>query len=501
MATKPRVKSPSPQAPAAPALTGEDFLGNGITPMRPEDRWLEETRRKLYPVEVESILQNALGGDLRDQQRLFQIMADTWPRLQNNLRTLRDAAATAPYTVHAASATGEEATLLEEDQANLVETALWSMAPNTIRLELGMEKTLSALAEADITGHAVIELLWKRTPEGLILPRAGRAVAAGWWAYPTAATHLADTTDRLMLRAGGQRSVELTDFPPHKFLVSIQPGHAGHPSQAATLRALAKYWVACVFGLEWLMSHAQLFNVPFRWANYPKGDTNAKSAVAAMLANIGTAGWAAFPEGVKLQFLESAKAAAELPSKLLGDLADTACDILILGQTLTSDTGDTGGGSFALGKVHSSVRRERLASICRNVATLLTEQLVPAIISLNYGTLPARLPEIRCDMPEPEDAKANAERDKVLVDMGMEIPLAWMHERHGVPIAEEGEELFGKPAAPPPPADPKAKPPAKPVKAAQASAPDFIGNLTDIYEALLTEAMTQGWNTLNPDTP
>jgi len=509
----------------------QDPLLTSSTAARPEDRWAEDMRRRLLPNEVETILVSAMQGDLRDQSRLFEIMADTWPRLQHNLRTIRDAAASAPFAVHAASYAGAKPDPAQEAAASLLERAMYGLKPDARRLEVGFEKACSAIAESTATGHAVVEILWHRTQDQALLPRAFRAVSAGWYSYPYGITSdMEDPTDRLQLRPGGPRTRALEDFPANKFLVSIQPGHAGHPAVSATLRSLAKYWVAAVFGLEWMMSHAQLFNIPFRWANYPKGDKTARDAVAGMLANIGTAGWAAFPEGVKMQFLEAQKSAGDLPAKLLGDIADAACDILLLGQTLTSDAGD-GGGSYALGAVHRSVRSQRLESICREVAVVLTEQLVPAVLHLNLGTVPELCPEIRVDMPETKDAKSEAERDRILLSMGMPLPEAWLYERHGVPLPDAAEPSLGfKFTAPPPPpqapgsgmgaptthqptavpagkdhpgpltaeergepADPAANARAAAAQAAATTPQTFVKDLADVYETALAYAMELGW--------
>ena len=324
------------------------------------------------------------------------------------------------------------------------------------------------------------------------------AVGAGWFGYPPTAQG-EDPLDRLMLRPGGNRTMEFEDFAPMKYLVSIQPGHAGHPSVCATLRALAKYWIAAVFGVEWLMTYAQLFNVPFRWANYPANNPAAKAAVASMLANIGTAGWAAFPEGVKLELKESTKAAGDLPSKLLMEVADTACDILILGQTLTSDAGQDGSGSFALGKVHAGVRRDRLESVCRAIAATLTGQLVPAIIKLNYGRELDNYPEIRCDMPEAIDAKAEAERDKILTDMGLPLPLDWLYERHGVPAPADGAAVLGSSRGQVQVQEKRLQQLlAARVQAAKSGSVEdaFTEDLAGLYEEILKHAMNQGYEQL-----
>lgn len=443
-ATTPSTKArPGTKAAAAPAA---------LPPPMVEDRWMEHSlTRRLLPGTVESILVNGLQGDLTDQLALFVTMQDTWPRLQHNVRTLREAVEAAPFTVHPwTDGDGTDTTESAQARAALVERALWGMCPDLTALEWSLEDGLRHLAGGTVQGHAVMEILWHVRPDAdggmAVLPRALRRTGSSYYAYAQSWTGGRTTADRLMFRPDGGRggSGSLKDFPACQFLTGIFPGHDGHPSVAAPLRALAKYWIAATYGPEWLLNYAQLFGAPMRWATYQ--DDKAKESVCAMLANLGNCGWGAFPSGTELKLHEAAKSSGDLPQKLIIDLADTAADILVLGQTLSADTGDKGGGSFALGKVHQTVRRERLEACGKAAAKVLTHQLARAVCILNYGDAD-ECPEIRCDLPEPEDEKAKAERDNMLATMGLRLPVGYLYERHGIPEPKEGEATVGGGAA------------------------------------------------------
>lgn len=411
------------------------------------DRWSENNAtRRMLPGTVESILVNGLSGDLTDQLALFTTMQDSWPRLQHNVRTLREAVEAAPFAVHPWSDDdGTEITDSAQEKAALVKRGLWGMCPNLTSLETSLEGGLRHLAGGTVQGHAVMEILWEMRKDAAggmaCLPRALRKTGSSHYAYPMSAWDK-NTGDRLMFRPPPHRNSTLRDFPAHQFLTGIFPGHDGHPGVAAPLRSLAKYWIAATYGPEWLLSYAQLFGSPFRWATYESGKSGVKEEVCRMLSNLGNSGWAAFPNGTELKLHEASKGAGELPQKLLIEIADQAADILILGQTLSADTGDKGGGSFALGKVHATVRKERLEACGKAVATILTHQLARAICVLNYGD-DAECPEIRCDMPVSEDEKGKAERDEILVRMGLRMPVDYLYERHGIPEPEDDKETIG----------------------------------------------------------
>ena len=54
---------------------------------------------KQSPANVIAILRAALGGDIRQQYQVYELMEDSWARLAKNLHELKSAAAGATYTV------------------------------------------------------------------------------------------------------------------------------------------------------------------------------------------------------------------------------------------------------------------------------------------------------------------------------------------------------------------------------------------------------------------
>ena len=126
---------------------------------------------------------------------------------------------------------------------------------------------------------------------------------------------------------------------------------------------------------------------------------------------------------------------------MLIELADEQCDTFILGQTLTSSEGDA--GSRALGEVHATVRQDVIEGVCDFVGEILSYQLVPSLLALNYGESRKDVPGIWAIFEKPKDERALAERDRILVkELGMPVGKAWLYERHGVPVPAEGDELF-----------------------------------------------------------
>ncbi|YCM47032.1 DUF935 family protein (plasmid) [Verrucomicrobiaceae bacterium 227] len=408
---------------------------DAIVAPKARDRLFELIEREQLPGDVRDTLAGALTGDIRRQQLLFQAMIDTWPRLQKNLSEVFREVKKAPWEFTPFALRGKEADKSAMEKAELAEDTFWSMQPRAAWNEKGGPGLIESLAYGYFAGHQVVEVRWIRDESG-IRPRAAKVVSPRFYGYP----YDDHEEDRLMFnRDGGLWGYDYEDFPEHHFLLAINGGHPGHAAVAAPLRALTGYWLAATFGLKWLLQFAQLYGVPFRFATY--ADISDREKVCQMLETIGSAGWGAFPSGTKVEFVDASKSASALPQKDLIEMADTQCDTFILGQTLTTDVGES--GSRALGDVHQDVRSSVLQGVADFVADVLNEQYLPSLIELNYGER-SEVPAIKAIFEKPKNEQAMAERDRVLFkEMGLPVEKSWLYERHGVPMPDEdSEELF-----------------------------------------------------------
>lgn len=432
----------APPAPVSPGL---------MRIVRPEatSRWLMPSLASLTPSYIEGILRDAMSGSHQQQWELFDLMEDTWPRLLKDLNELKRAVVQLEWECEAWEDDKEAPTPTAEERAKLVSRALWTMRPDPTRDENAFEQTIYDILDAWAKGTSVLEVNWEQRAAGklgtIIAPQSTNWVPPRYYAWSR------DGSLGLANQPGqyGSAPSSVQPFPAHKFLTAICKAKSGHPLAGALLRPLAWWWCASNFSADWLLNLAQVFGLPFRWANY---DANAPAATVSkicdMLENMGSAGWAAFPAGTTMELKEAQKSGADTPQADLLDRADTQCDLLILGQTLTSQPGKDGSGSYALGEVHSSVRADIIMSAATFAASVINQQLVPSILLLNYGDT-EEMPYWCAEPRKQEDKKANAERDKILIDAGMQIPTTWFHERHGVPLPQAGEEVVKK-AAPPP---------------------------------------------------
>ena len=126
-------------------------------------------------------------------------------------------------------------------------------------------------------------------------------------------------------------------------------------------------------------------------------------------------------------------------------MTNQACDIVIRGET-ASNGSEGAGGLGNTGAVFAGVKREAMQGYC-NDACVTLQKFAEYIIRVNYGEL-TEVPTVVCEIPEPIDAKLNAERDKILIEAGMRMPRKWWHERHDVPMPAEDEEVVEQAVVP-----------------------------------------------------
>lgn len=421
-------------------MTG--YSRTGPYPMPSSYRVAETDLQNVTPDQVKFILRNVRNGQLEDQDRLFRLMLDTWPRLRKAINEVAGSIAKLPIVIEPAIREGEEEpTESAKMMHNLVSRSLDCASPKPGHWELDLSGAIRAMVDAYIKGTAVLEVVW-HYDHGMIAPRCYAPVPAKFLAYPNDR----NSVDRLMLCEDGSYRSDMKDFPEYRFLIGQWTQGGLHPIHAANLRALSKYWLASVYGLGWLMQYGQLFGVPWRHVE-TDGSDEAMDKAQQMLADIGSSGWAVTGPGVELNLHEGVKSSGDaLPQSHMMEVADKACDILLLGQTLTSD--NTGTGSRALGDVHYSVRGDILNSVASWVSGVLTTQLVPAILHHNHGRDVSHedMPTIKLDIPVSKDKKELAETMKILLDSGVSMPKKWAYNELGIPIPEEDDEILGSPA-------------------------------------------------------
>lgn len=425
-----------------PSNSGETRISRG---MIGDSGWYYT---KLAPAQVKALLIGMRQGNLVDAYELFSEMQDTWHTLAKNLQQLREAVAAVKYVVTPDTEEGESATDTAVERAKLCRKALADFIPDPASDENGFEDFIYDLTDALVMGINVQEILWDFEHDEGVMPRATV------WVHPC--QYGFDTNGRL---CRNDARTGLVEFEENKFIIASYKTRSGTRTMNGLLRPLAWWWCAVQFGRDWVLRNAELFGQPLRDIEY---DPNIKpedlAELKAMAANMGSTAWITRPAGSKINFIEAQKTGDASPQAELLDRADTACDLMILWQTLTSTTQGT--GSLALGDVHKSVLDARKQNIAKWAANIISYQLFPAICRANYGD-DEECPVATADQTIPELPKDKAARFLIAKQI-VPLPKTWTYNELGIPVPEAGEETLaasvqpsaispeGRASAPPP---------------------------------------------------
>ena len=408
----------------------------GVSPalariLRPSSaqRWSLPMLSSITPQYVESVLRSALSGSHVHQWELFDMMLDTWPELAACAAELTEGVMARKMVFRSWEEDGEKPTPTAEERKALVSGAIRRMSPNVDADENDFQDTLRDLADAWLRGTIALEIDWY----GIDAGKLGRVLAprATFFAHPS---HFAWSNDGWL---GLRLQTGITPLPAHKFLLGIHKERAGSAMGNALLRPLCSWWCAANFASDWLLNLAQLFGLPFRWANYdPNSPQATVDAICNMLQNMGSAGWAAFPAGTDLELKHESGSGDKSPQGDLLDRADRYARMLLLGQTMSGSQDSSKGGGKAFGTVEAGVKEQRVDAASKFVAKVINGQLIPSIVELNFGDRD----ECPCMdlIPDSEAGSDEATRDKTLSEM-MPIPLSYLQAKYGIPAAAADE--------------------------------------------------------------
>ncbi len=390
---------------AAPALTGF------------RQAWVWRPLASLTPAQVADLLRRAATGDAHDFLIAAADIEEKDLHYRAVLQTRKLAVAGLPWDVQPA-----EERRAARKAADLVRHALEALDMPTLAVNL-----LDALSK----GYAVAEIVWDTDgPQWLpaaILPRE-----AHWFRFDR-------ETGRELRLADGTPDGE--PIPPYKMILHTPRILAGLPLMGGLARSALWAWVFKSYALRDWASFTELYGQPIRIGKYEQGATREDIAVLkSAVFELGSDAGAVIPAGMALEIIESgAKAASADLYQGLIEYLDRQVSKAVLGQTLTTDQGDT--GSLAQARVHDEVRADLIRADARALAATLTRDLIEPMVRLNLPDAP--LPLLTLMVEEPEDMAALAEQLAKLVPLGMPIPLAWVREKWGIPEAAEGEAVLG----------------------------------------------------------
>ena len=290
-----------------------------------------------------------------------------------------------------------------------------------LKNKIDMQSVMHQILKAPLYGFQPIEICWKPGAGGYVLPDKITAKPQEWFEY---------TADgELVFLKKGEPDGVIISPDDLKFIIPRSGEEYLNPYGQSVLSRC--FWdVLFKKGSKELwMRFAERFGMPFIFGKYEDGMSDSEiSALLDSLENLIQDAVAAIPDNSSVEILDASgrSGSADVYEKLI-TAADRSIAKSILGQTLTTDTGDS--GSYALGNVHMEVRKDIIASdrsLCEKYINVIIER----IHRLNFGDV---TPPPKFEFYEDEEiTTAAAERDRILTETGITFKKSYYIKTYGL---------------------------------------------------------------------
>lgn len=283
--------------------------------------------------------------------------------------------------------------------------------------KLDIHKLVSDILDATQFGYQPLEIIWKKTKFGHVLPEKIIAKPPEWFCF--------DDDNNLKFRTKSNYYGEIV--PDKKFLLAQNNPSYNNPYGERTLSRV--FW-AVTFkkgGLKFWVVFTEKYGMPHLIGKHPRGATKEETnTLADMLEDMVQDAIAVIPDDSSVEIQEANKtSSADIYERLI-DKMNAEISKAILGQTLTTEIGGT--GSYAASNTHMAVRQDIIDSDRKLVESVIN-QLIRWIYEINFSN--EEIPVFEMYAPEDVDLTL-AQRDKILSETGVKFTKEYFIKTYGL---------------------------------------------------------------------
>lgn len=377
-----------------------DYPSNGLTPRR-----------------LAAIFREADEGNVYRQMELFEEMEEKDTHLFSQLQTRKLAVTSMDWEVQPFSADSKD-----KEISDFVKEQLKGLN--------NLPDIFLDILDAIGKGISVSEIQWDISREGYNI------ISGIEWVHPKKLVWDAFTDEIKICTRDYPSGIEL---PQYKFIVHKYKAKSGHPARAGILRVCAWMYLFKNYDLKDWVSFCEVFGMPLRLGKYePSASEDDKAALAQAIIDLGTDAAGIVPTTTSIEFIESQKLTSAEIYENLARYTDEQTSKAILGQTLSSDSG---GGSYAQGKVHNEVRHDLTEADAASLAAAVRRDIITPLVLFNFGP-ETNIPFFSFNSDEAEDQKELADIYRTLIcDIGLEVPKNHLYSKFNIPAPEDGEAV------------------------------------------------------------
>ncbi len=292
-----------------------------------------------------------------------------------------------------------------------------------------------ALLQGILTGFKVSEIMWERS-EGDIWIKEMIARPTRRWSFGL------QRELRMLTRSN---TFEGDPVPDRKFQIFRYVSDNGSPYGDGLGSSL---WWTVWFkknAIKFWMIFSEKFGSPTAVGKYPVGTpSDQQDALLGALQAVQQESAIKIPDTMQLSLLEAQRSGSMNNYEMLIQFMNSEITKLVMGQTLTTESGHSGRGSSggkAAAQTHEEVRQDYIKFDADLLCNQMNAQIVKWLVDYNFGPQTA-YPKLWIRTQEEGDLKPLADRDAILQKMGLKIPVSYVYETYGIPEAGDGDEVL-----------------------------------------------------------
>lgn len=384
----------------------------------PNDKFSTYPSNGLTPRRLARIFKSADGGDVYEQMELFEEMEEKDTHLFSQLQTRKLAVTGLDWEVQAFS--DDE---LDKQIAEFVDEQLKGIE--------NLDDIFIDILDAIGKGISVMEIEWGVDTDG------SNIIEDIEYVHPKKLIWNSQTDEMMICTREFPSGICL---PENKFVVHKYKAKSGHASRGGILRVVAWMYLFKNYDVKDWVAFCEVFGMPLRLGKYSAASSeDDKRALMDAIYSLGTDAAGIVPDSTVIEFIESNKTSSVEIYELLARYCDEQISKAVLGQTLSSDSG---GGSYAQGKVHNEVRHDLTQADAKALAVTVRRDIIRPLVEYNFGC-DVNIPFFKFDCEEAEDLKEKVDILKTLVcDMGLRVPESHIYKKFNIPEPEEGEAVL-----------------------------------------------------------
>lgn len=382
------------------------------------NQWQEHPVVGMTPMRMHRLLTDAEQGNLQAQADLFCDMEERDGHIFSEMSKRKQAVNGLPWGVKPPKNASEQEKKIAEE--------VYEWLDDIEDFEMFLFEAMDAVGH----GYSAQEIKWHQMGN-LWLPESFQHVQPRHIMTPH------NQPNELRLNDG---SLEGAEFWPFGWFIHRHKAKSGYVSRSGLFRVLAWPFLFKNYGVRDIMEFLETYGLPSKLGKYPAGaTTEEKMTLMRAVMSIGRNAGGIIPQGMSIDFNDATDGDTNNHMNLVKWCEQTQSKIIVGGTLLSQADGKT--STNAQSKTHENQFEVINKSDAKQLARSINDSLITSMMQLNYPNItPDRYPKFWFDTSDTEDLQSFSESLDKLIDTGMKIPLAWAHERAGIPMPADDKE-------------------------------------------------------------